>query len=91
MHDISTHLTPSTPQGWTLQLCMHHMQGQRWQYQQPFHQPVEQIPSSTTRLTHLNFQQELLRDASPLLVQVTSWNQSLLLALAFSIHCNQAL
>ena len=71
-HDISTQFTPSIPEGWTLQLCMHRMQGQRWQYQQPFHQPVEQIPSSTTRLTHLNFQQELLRDASPLLVQVTS-------------------
>ncbi|KAL3131728.1 DnaJ subfamily C member 16 [Trebouxia sp. C0009 RCD-2024] len=48
----------------------HRQQGPRWQYQQPFQQYAEQIPSSTTRLTHLNFQQELLRDASPLLVQV---------------------
>ena len=50
--------------------AMRHVQGQRWQYQQPFQQHVDHIPSSTTRLTHLNFQQELLRDASPLLVQV---------------------
>ena len=46
------------------------MQAPDWRFQHPFQQHAEQIPSSTTRLTYLNFQQELLRDSSPLLVQV---------------------
>ena len=49
-----------------------HMQSQDWRFQHPFyqHHATEQIPSSTMRFTYLNFQQELLRETSPLLVQV---------------------
>ena len=49
-----------------------HMQSQDWHFQHPFyqHHATEQIPSSTMRFTYLNFQQELLRETSPLLVQV---------------------
>ena len=49
-----------------------HMQSQDWRFQHPFyqHHATEQIPSSTMRFTYLNFQQERLRETSPLLVQV---------------------
>ncbi len=48
------------------------MQSQDWRFQHPFyqHHATEQIPTSTMRFTYLNFQQELLRETSPLLVQV---------------------
>ncbi len=49
-----------------------HTQSQDWRFQHPFyqHHATEQIPSSTMRFTYFNFQQELLRETSPLLVQV---------------------
>lgn len=47
-------------------------QSQDWHFQHPFnqHHATEQIPTSTMRFTYLNFQQELLQETSPLLVQV---------------------
>ncbi|DBA85275.1 TPA: DnaJ subfamily C member 16 [Trebouxia sp. C0005] len=47
-------------------------QSQDWRFQHPSyqHHATEQIPTSTMRFTYLNFKQELLRETSPLLVQV---------------------
>ena len=63
-----------------------HMQSQDWRFQHPFyqHHATEQIPTSTMRFTYLNFQQELLQETSPLLVQVLLLTSAIVCIIGFS-------
>ena len=68
-----------------------HMQSQDWRFQHPFyqHHATEQIPSSTMRFTYLNFQQELLQETSPLLVQVLLLTSEIMRILKCHCLCPQ--